>query len=79
MHHGASATASGLQACAPWLTPCRNTEKQEQGSMLCAQHALNALLQGSYYDPSQLAGESGLPALLPVQALSSYCLHLRLT
>jgi ataxin-3 len=30
-------------------------EKQEQGSMLCAQHALNALLQGSYYDPSQLA------------------------
>lgn len=23
--------------------------------MLCAQHALNALLQGSYYDPSQLA------------------------
>lgn len=23
--------------------------------MLCAQHALNALLQGNYYDPSQLA------------------------
>lgn len=23
--------------------------------MLCAQHALNALLQGSYFDPSQLS------------------------
>jgi ataxin-3 len=23
--------------------------------MLCAQHALNALLQGNYFDPSQLA------------------------
>lgn len=23
--------------------------------MLCAQHALNALLQGPYFDPSQLA------------------------
>jgi ataxin-3 len=42
--------------------------------MLCAQHALNALLQGSYYDPSQLAGESGLPALLEAQALSPLCL-----
>ena len=31
------------------------TEQQEHGSMLCAQHALNALLQGNYYDPSQLA------------------------
>lgn len=30
-------------------------ERQEQGSMLCAQHALNALLQGQYYDASQLA------------------------
>lgn len=30
-------------------------ERQESGSMLCAQHALNALLQGQYYDASQLA------------------------
>ncbi|GAK64632.1 josephin-domain-containing protein [Moesziomyces antarcticus] len=30
-------------------------ERQEPGSMLCAQHALNALLQGQYYDASQLA------------------------
>lgn len=30
-------------------------ERQEPGSMLCAQHALNALLQGTYFDPSQLA------------------------
>ncbi|CEH16285.1 Ataxin 3/Josephin [Ceraceosorus bombacis] len=30
-------------------------ERQEPGSMLCAQHALNALLQGPYFDPSQLA------------------------
>ncbi|KAJ9477831.1 Ubiquitinyl hydrolase 1 [Pseudozyma hubeiensis] len=30
-------------------------ERQEAGSMLCAQHALNALLQGQYYDPSQLS------------------------
>lgn len=30
-------------------------ERQEKGSMLCAQHALNSLLQGQYYDASQLA------------------------
>ena len=30
-------------------------EKQEPGSMLCAQHALNNLLQGPYFDASQLA------------------------
>ena len=30
-------------------------ERQEPGSMLCAQHAVNALLQGQYYDASQLA------------------------
>lgn len=30
-------------------------EKQEQGSMLCAQHALNNLLQGHYFDAPQLA------------------------
>lgn len=30
-------------------------ERQEAGSMLCAQHALNSLLQGQYYDASQLA------------------------
>ncbi|KAF9520269.1 hypothetical protein BS47DRAFT_1387314 [Hydnum rufescens UP504] len=30
-------------------------EKQEQGSMLCAQHALNALLQGNYFSASDLS------------------------
>ncbi|KAF8274593.1 Josephin-domain-containing protein [Lactarius quietus] len=30
-------------------------EKQESGSMLCAQHALNSLLQGSYFMPSDLS------------------------
>ncbi|KAH9083608.1 Josephin-domain-containing protein [Lactarius deliciosus] len=30
-------------------------EKQESGSMLCAQHALNSLLQGSYFTPSDLS------------------------
>lgn len=30
-------------------------EKQEKGSMLCAQHALNSVLQGQYFDPSQLS------------------------
>ncbi|CAO1631653.1 unnamed protein product [Sympodiomycopsis kandeliae] len=30
-------------------------EKQEPGSMLCAQHALNNLLQGYYFDAPQLA------------------------
>ncbi|UZJ51797.1 hypothetical protein CBS101457_001117 [Exobasidium rhododendri] len=37
------------------LIPHIHHERQEEGSMLCAQHALNALLQGNYYDPSQLA------------------------
>ncbi|PWN54167.1 Josephin-domain-containing protein [Violaceomyces palustris] len=37
------------------LIPYIHHERQEPGSMLCAQHALNALLQGNYYDPSQLA------------------------
>lgn len=41
------------KACFSPLSPV--TERQEPGSMLCAQHALNALLQGNYYDPSQLA------------------------
>ena len=30
-------------------------EKQERGSMLCAQHCLNNLLQGHYFDAAQLA------------------------
>ncbi|PWN20077.1 Josephin-domain-containing protein [Microstroma glucosiphilum] len=30
-------------------------ERQEEGSMLCAQHALNNLLQGNYFDAAQLA------------------------
>ncbi|KAF8313131.1 Josephin-domain-containing protein [Clavulina sp. PMI_390] len=30
-------------------------EKQEKGSMLCAQHALNAVLQGPYYTATDLA------------------------
>ncbi|KAI0266700.1 Josephin-domain-containing protein [Gloeopeniophorella convolvens] len=30
-------------------------EKQEPGSMLCAQHALNSLLQGSYFTPPDLS------------------------
>lgn len=30
-------------------------ERQEQGSMLCAQHCLNNLLQGHYFDAAQLA------------------------
>ncbi|KAF8502102.1 Josephin-domain-containing protein [Russula emetica] len=30
-------------------------EKQEHGSALCAQHALNSLLQGSYFTPSDLS------------------------
>ncbi|PWZ00340.1 Josephin-domain-containing protein [Testicularia cyperi] len=37
------------------LVPYIHHEKQEKGSMLCAQHALNCLLQGQYYDASQLA------------------------
>lgn len=37
------------------LIPHIYHERQEPGSMLCAQHALNALLQGNYFDPSQLA------------------------
>ncbi|KAI0256036.1 Josephin-domain-containing protein [Lactifluus subvellereus] len=30
-------------------------EKQEHGSALCAQHALNSLLQGNYFTPSDLS------------------------
>ncbi|KAI9458551.1 Josephin-domain-containing protein [Russula earlei] len=30
-------------------------EKQERGSALCAQHALNSLLQGSYFTPTDLS------------------------
>ncbi|KAI0093104.1 Josephin-domain-containing protein [Irpex rosettiformis] len=30
-------------------------EKQQEGSMLCAQHALNSLLQGEYFTPPDLA------------------------
>lgn len=37
------------------LIPHIHHERQEEGSMLCAQHALNTLLQGNYYDPSQLS------------------------
>ncbi|KAN0064506.1 hypothetical protein ACQY0O_002134 [Thecaphora frezii] len=37
------------------LIPHIHHERQEPGSMLCAQHALNALLQGNYYDATQLA------------------------
>lgn len=37
------------------LIPLIHHEKQEPGSMLCAQHALNSLLQGQYFDPSQLS------------------------
>lgn len=29
-------------------------EKQEEGSMLCAQHCLNNVLQGHYFDAAQL-------------------------
>ncbi|WFD27274.1 hypothetical protein MNAN1_002270 [Malassezia nana] len=36
------------------LLPHIYHEKQESGSMMCAQHALNAILQGHFYDPSQL-------------------------
>ncbi|MCO5593968.1 hypothetical protein L7F22_047987 [Adiantum nelumboides] len=37
------------------LIPFMHHEKQEKGSMLCAQHALNSVLQGQYFDPSQLS------------------------
>ncbi|PIL29751.1 hypothetical protein GSI_08190 [Ganoderma sinense ZZ0214-1] len=30
-------------------------EKQEPGTALCAQHALNSLLQAHYYSPAELA------------------------
>ncbi|TFY74666.1 hypothetical protein EWM64_g9346, partial [Hericium alpestre] len=37
------------------LTPLIYHEKQQPGSMLCAQHALNALLQGNYYSAPDLS------------------------
>jgi len=46
---------AGLEA----LTPLIYHETQQPGSMLCAQHALNSLLQGNYFtapDLSELAG-----------------------
>ena len=59
IHHGERDIGSGIYdsfLTLPLLCPSQPyTERQEQGSMLCAQHALNALLQGNYYDPSQLA------------------------
>lgn len=30
-------------------------ERQDDGSMLCAQHALNSVLQGNFFDATQLA------------------------
>ncbi|KAF8906515.1 Josephin-domain-containing protein [Gymnopilus junonius] len=37
------------------LIPYIYHEKQQQGSMLCAQHALNSLLQGNYFTPPDLS------------------------
>ncbi|WFD31652.1 hypothetical protein MSPP1_002691 [Malassezia sp. CBS 17886] len=37
------------------LVPYLYHERQEGGSMLCAQHALNAVLQGNFFDATQLA------------------------
>ncbi|KAI8993859.1 Josephin-domain-containing protein [Trametes punicea] len=37
------------------LVPLIYHEKQQEGSMLCAQHALNSLLQGSYFSPAELS------------------------
>ncbi|EKM80981.1 hypothetical protein AGABI1DRAFT_119519 [Agaricus bisporus var. burnettii JB137-S8] len=42
---------SGLEP----LVPLIYHEKQQPGSMLCAQHALNSLLQGPYFTPTDLS------------------------
>ncbi|KIY63450.1 Josephin-domain-containing protein [Cylindrobasidium torrendii FP15055 ss-10] len=37
------------------LVPYIYHEKQESGSMMCGQHALNSLLQGNYFTPTDLS------------------------
>ncbi|CAE6444761.1 hypothetical protein ACGC1H_006873 [Rhizoctonia solani] len=37
------------------LSPYMYHERQEPGSMMCGQHALNSLLQGNYFTPPDLA------------------------
>ncbi|KAI0661294.1 Josephin-domain-containing protein [Cubamyces menziesii] len=37
------------------IIPLIYHERQQEGSMLCAQHALNSLLQGPYFSPAELS------------------------
>jgi hypothetical protein len=55
--HGERGSWRPSEAVALTLSPAYDcyTERQEEGSMLCAQHALNNLLQGNYFDAAQLA------------------------
>ncbi len=59
IHHGEQQALFRPLSVARWKTaahaPLPIPERQEQGSMLCAQHCLNALLQREVFDAAQLA------------------------